>query len=92
MERKITVMSAEEVLGSMILVLDEYPDLMERIKKNVEDEDRYSLGEILAQYYYDGNEIENIEMLNVQTVRFLNLPENRAWFVSTWRHEHVENL
>ena len=34
MERKITVMSAEEVLGSMILVLDEYPDLMERIKKN----------------------------------------------------------
>lgn len=92
MERKITVMSAEEVLGSMILVLDEYPDLMERIKKNVEDEDGYSLGEILAQYYYDGNEIENIEMLNVQTVRFLNLPENRAWFVSTWRHEYVENL
>lgn len=92
MERKITVMSAEEVLGSMILVLDEYPDLMERIKKNVEDEDGYSLGEILAQYYYDGNEIENIEMLNVQTVRFLNLPENRSWFVSTWRHEYVENL
>ena len=92
MERKITVMSAEEVLGSMILVLDEYPDLMERIKKNVEDEDGYSLGEILAQYYYDGNEIENIEMLNVQTVRFLNLPESRSWFVSTWRHEYVENL
>ena len=89
MERKITVMSAEEVLGSMILVLDEYPDLMEKIKKN---EDEYNLGEILAQYYYDGNEIENIEMLNVQTVRFLNLPENRSWFVSTWRHEYVENL
>lgn len=92
MERKITVMSAEEVLGSMILVLDEYPDLMERIKKNVEDEDGYNLGEILAQYYYDGNEIENIEMLNTQTVRFLNLPENRSWFISTWRHEYVENL
>ena len=92
MERKITVMSAEEVLGSMILVLDEYPDLMERIKKNEEDEDGYSLDTILAQYYYDGNEIENIEMLNVQTVRFLNLPENRSWFVSTWRHEYVENL
>ena len=92
MERKITVMSAEEVLGSMILILDEYPDLMERIKKNEEDEDGYSLDTILAQYYYDGNEIENIEMLNVQTVRFLNLPENRSWFVSTWRHEYVENL
>ena len=92
MERKITVMSAEEVLGSMILVLDEYPDLMERIKKNVEDEDGYSLGEILAQYYYDGKKIVDVEMLDEQTIEFLNLPENKPWFISTFNNEYVENL
>lgn len=89
MERKITVMSAEEVLGSMLLVLDEYPDLMKRIKKN---EDGYNLGEILAQYYYDGNRIADIEMLNEEIVEFLNLPENKSWFISTWHDEYVENL
>lgn len=92
MERKITVMSAEEVLGSMILVLDEYPDLMERIKKNVEDKDGYSLGEILAQYYYDGKKIVDVEMLDEQTIEFLNLPENKPWFISTFNNEYVENL
>lgn len=89
MERKITVMSAEEVLGSMLLVLDEYPDLMERIKKN---EDGYNLGEILAQYYYDGKKIVDVEMLDEETIEFLNLPENKPWFISTFNNEYVENL
>ena len=92
MERKITVMSAEEVIGYMILLLDEYPDLMERIRKNEVNDDGYSLGTILTQYYYDGHEIVNVAMLDENMVEFLNLPSDRPWFISTWHSEYVENL
>jgi len=88
MERKVTVMNYLEVVGSIAHMHDaEYTDFFKEYDAAAEDERE----NIVSDAVSNGN-ITDVEIVPENVAEFLNLPDEKTWFISTWNGEYVESV
>ena len=88
MKKVITIMSAEEVLGSLTPILrSDYMDLLLKIEKETEEK---TLDEILSEYY-DEFGIADIHRLTSKERGFLNIFTSENYYVSTFNDEYCKD-
>lgn len=91
-ERKITVMSSEELFGALYSSIDfekEYPELFDMIKLN---RSRKTLDEIFEEYCEKlDTEIFDYRMLTDDEAELLNLPYGKTWWIDSYNNRYIKN-
>lgn len=87
MKRTITVMNYLEVIGSIAhFCHTDYKGFFDNYEK-LEDNER----EFFVSTCVEQGEISDVEELTEEMMKFLNLPEDQKWFISTWNNEYIKN-
>lgn len=90
MKKLITIMSAEEVVGSIAhLLRNEYSDLLDRIEKEIEEK---TLDEILSDYFDRTGGIIDMHKLTPTEKDFLLLKESENYYICTFGDEYCKNI
>ena len=90
MKKAITIMNAEEVVGSIAhLLRNDYSDLLDRIEKEIEEK---TLNEILTEQFELYGGIMDIHMLTQKEKDFLQIYESDNYFICTFGDEYCQNI
>lgn len=90
MKKLITIMSAEEVVGSIAhLLRNEYSDLLDRIEKEIEEK---TLDEILHEQFVLYGGIIDFHMLNPIEKEFLKIYDSESYYICTFGDEYCKNI
>lgn len=90
MKKVITIMNAEEVIGSIAhLLRSDYMDLLFKIEEGIEKEK--TLSEIVGDYC-DNPGIFNFHKLSPDEKAFLQIFDSENYFISTFGDEYCETI
>ena len=90
MKKMITIMNAEEVIGSIAhLLRNEYSDLLERIENEYEEK---TLDEILREQFELYGGIIDMKMLTQEEKEFLQIYDSNNYFICIFNDEYCQNV